>query len=83
MRMRVCMLSIIALMLGIAPVMAADLPQSGSFKIHSGWKAIGETIQVAENHTLGTGNFWGITYNESGGGLYIWRPPSALTISGS
>ena len=68
MRMRVCMLSIIALMLGIAPVMAADLPQSGSFKIHSGWKAVGETIQVAENHTFGTGNFWGVTYNESGGG---------------
>jgi hypothetical protein len=48
---------------------AADLPQSGSFKLHSGWKTVGDVVQVAENHIFGAGTFWGITYNDAGSGL--------------
>jgi hypothetical protein len=43
------------------PAIAADLPQSGSFKLHSGWKGVGEVVQVGDNHVFGTGNFWGVT----------------------
>jgi hypothetical protein len=66
-------LTVIAFSLGVAlafgtPAKAADLPQSGSIKLHSGWKAVGETVQVGENHVLGTGNFWGVTFNDAGSG---------------
>ena len=57
-------LTVIVFSLGVAlafgtPAKAADLPQSGSIKLHTGWKAVGETVQVGENHVLGSGNFWG------------------------
>ena len=44
------------------------LPNSGTFKLHSGWKALGELTPVAENHLYGSGNFWGVTYNDAGTG---------------
>jgi len=44
------------------------LPASGSFKLHSGWKGVGDSVQVGENHTFGTGNFWGVTFNDAGSG---------------
>ena len=47
----------------------ADLPRSGIFNIHSGWKAVGEVSKVADNHLYGAGNFWGVTYNDAGSGL--------------
>jgi len=50
------------------PAIAADLPQSGSIKVHSGWKSIGEVVQVGENHVFGAGNFWGVTFNDTGSG---------------
>ena len=53
------------------PVIAqqkTDVPSSGTFKLHSGWKTLGETIQVAEDHVSGSGNFWGVTYNDGGAG---------------
>jgi hypothetical protein len=56
-----------ALALG-SPAIAADLPQSGSFKLHSGWKSVGEVVQVGDNHVFGTGNFWGVTFNDAGSG---------------
>jgi hypothetical protein len=62
--------SILAIGLAV-PVMAqqkADLPQSGTFKLHSGWKAVGETTPIADDHVFGSGNFWGVTYNDTGTG---------------
>ena len=56
-----------ALALG-SPAIAADLPQSGSIKVHSGWKSVGEVVQVGENHVFGAGNFWGVTFNDTGSG---------------
>ena len=56
-----------ALALGSAAI-AADLPQSGSIKVHRGWKSVGEVVQVGENHVFGTGNYWGVTFNDAGSG---------------
>jgi len=56
-----------ALAFGSAAI-AADLPQSGSIKVHSGWKAIGEVVQLGEKHVFGAGNFWGVTFNDTGSG---------------
>jgi hypothetical protein len=64
MRSHRSMLSATALTLTTAlafdfPAIAADLPQSGNFKLHSGWKGVGEVVQVGDNHVFGIGNFLG------------------------
>jgi hypothetical protein len=53
----------------IGAAAAQSIPKAGTFSIHSGWKSVGEMTQVAEGHFSGAGNFWGITYNDSGRGL--------------
>jgi hypothetical protein len=64
----------LAVMRGISiagPALAQDkhaLPASGTFKLHSGAKAVGETVQVGENHVFGAGFFWGNSYNDAGSG---------------
>ena len=47
---------------------AQELPQSGTFAVHSGWKAIGETAQAEEGRTYGFGSFWGVVFNDKGAG---------------
>ena len=47
---------------------AQDLPKSGSFTVHGGWKSIGETTQAAEGRTYGFGSFWGVNFNDKGYG---------------
>jgi len=59
-------LAVNVLMMGVA--VGADLPRSGKFTIHSGFKLVGETTQVAEKHTFTYGGGWGVTYNDSGEG---------------
>ncbi len=51
-----------------SPAIAADLPQSGSFKLHSGWKGVGEVVQVEKDHVFGAGHFYGVTFNDAGSG---------------
>jgi hypothetical protein len=73
MRSHRSILSAVAVALGTAlalgsPAIAGDLPQSGSFKLHSGWKSVGEVVQVGDNHIFGSGNFWGVTFNDAGSG---------------
>ena len=51
-----------------APAIAADLLQSGTFKLHSGWKGVGEVVQVGNNHVFGAGHFYGVTFNDAGSG---------------
>ena len=51
--------------------MAADaqpLPKSGTISVNSGWKAIGETVQIGEGRTLGWGGLYGVTFNTRGSG---------------
>jgi hypothetical protein len=47
---------------------AADLPQSGTIKIHGAHKGTVQAVQVGEKHSMGSGSNWGVTYNESGSG---------------
>jgi hypothetical protein len=47
---------------------AADLPQSGTIKIHGAHKGTFQAVQVGEKHSMGSGSNWGVTYNESGSG---------------
>ena len=57
-----------ALAFGFPPATAADLPQSGSFTLHSGWKGVGEVVQVDKDHVFGAGDFYGVTFNDTGSG---------------
>src|SRR5258708_18205103 len=65
-------LVIAALALGIAtPALAqqkTDLPKSGSFTIHSGFKSIGEASQIADKHTLVANTAWGVSFNDARSG---------------
>jgi hypothetical protein len=71
--MRLKLPTAVALALGAAfasamPAFAADLPESGSFKLHSGWKGVGETVQVEKDHVIGAGHSYGVTFNDAGAG---------------
>jgi hypothetical protein len=47
---------------------AADLPQSGSVKIHSAFKVNSQAAEMGDKHFMGSFNAWAITYNDAGGG---------------
>ena len=71
--MQLCirLLSTITLGTGLtlaATAIAADLPQSGRFNIHSAWKLNDQVAQIGDKHFMGSGNAWGITYNDAGNG---------------
>jgi hypothetical protein len=51
-----------------AAAMAADLPQSGIIKLHSATKNNSQGFEVGEKHFMGSGNGWGVTYNDAGSG---------------
>lgn len=54
----------------VGAVGAQQLPKSGTFMLNSGWKAVGETAQVAEGRVLGWGAFYGVTFNQRGSGPF-------------
>lgn len=58
----------VSLTLFCATAGAQDLPQSGSISFHTGWKATGEDVTVAENHFQGHGSVVGSTFNDKGAG---------------
>jgi hypothetical protein len=63
----------VALTLGAAialamPAVAADLPQSGTIKIHSTFKSNPQGVEVGEKRFMGSFNAWGVTYNDAGSG---------------
>ena len=47
---------------------AADLPQSGSVKIHSAFKVNNQAAEMGDKHFMGSFNAWAITYNDAGSG---------------
>jgi hypothetical protein len=58
-----------ALAFGFPPwAIAGDLPQSGTFKVHSGWKGAGEVVQVEKNHVFNAGHVFGVIFNDAGSG---------------
>ena len=50
------------------PAIAADLPPSGTIKIHSSVKLSSQEVQVAEKHLIGSEYGWGVTFNDAGSG---------------
>ena len=65
-------LAVVASSLAVAvisgPVVAQQLPKSGSISVHSGYWAVGESVNVAEKTVQGHGNNRGITFNDKGSG---------------
>jgi hypothetical protein len=68
------------------PAMSADLPQSGNIKIHSTFRGNSQFVDVGEKHVMGSGNLWGVTYNDAGSGplhmgamfcTYTWHTVSS------
>jgi hypothetical protein len=50
------------------PAMSADLPQSGTIKIHSDIKTNPQVVDVGGKHIMGSANGWGVSYNDAGSG---------------
>jgi hypothetical protein len=50
------------------PAIAADLPQSGTIKIHSTFKSNVQAVEVGKKHFMGSANAWAVTYNGAGSG---------------
>jgi hypothetical protein len=46
----------------------AYLPMSGSFKLHTGWKLVGDATKIKDKLTYGSRSIWGVTYNDAGSG---------------
>lgn len=71
MQSRTCKLTAFTLSTGMAfgaAAMAADLPKEGTIKLHSTFKSEGQVVDVGEKHAMGSGNVWGVTYNDAGSG---------------
>lgn len=47
---------------------AQQLPKSGSFNIHTGWKDTGVALEVADKRMQGQGMVTGVTFNDKGSG---------------
>jgi hypothetical protein len=51
-----------------SPALPADLPQSGTIKLHSSFKQDNHFVDVGDKHLMGSGTLWGVTYNDAGSG---------------
>ena len=78
---------IVVLVVGIlsvlAPPVEAQLPKSGTAKVHSGWFSAGETKKVGEKRLYWVGVFWGVSFNEKGKGFMhqmAWNCPAVNDI---
>ncbi len=47
---------------------AQTLPKSGMISLHTGFKAIGENIQVTDDRMQGNGSIYGVSFNDKGAG---------------
>ena len=48
--------------------MAQGLPKSGSISWHTGWRMVGEALEVAKGRVEGHGSVIGTSFNEKGSG---------------
>jgi len=51
-----------------AVAIAADLPQSGTIKIHSDSKVNVQVTEVGDKHIMASANSWDVTHNDLGSG---------------
>ena len=55
----------------LAPPVEAQIPKSGSAKVHSGWFSAGETKKVGEKRLYWIGVYWGVSFNDEGKGFRL------------
>ena len=62
---------------------AEDLPKSGTVQVQSGWYGSGDIIDVGPDHSYWNADFWGVSFNEEGGGFLhnvAWFCPATIDI---
>lgn len=62
------------------PALAEPLARSGTIRFHTGWKAAGEPVSVADKHFQGHGSVVGVTFNDLGGGP-LHRGPAVCVFT--
>ena len=66
-----CTLLALVVIQSATPSIAADaIPKAGRVTTHSGYRGMGEVLQLAEGRTYWGGVFYGVLYNDSGSGLF-------------
>jgi hypothetical protein len=50
------------------PLLAQDLPKSGTINFHTGWKVVPEVFETPEKRAVGHGSVVGINFNDQGSG---------------
>lgn len=50
------------------PSAAQSLPRAGSISLHTGWRSVGEVLDVAKGRVQGHGSVVGISFNNAGAG---------------
>ena len=62
-------LGAIALVLVVGLRAEAQLPKSGTVKLHSGWKGVGDIREVGKDHLYWEGTFYGMWFNDENRGF--------------
>jgi hypothetical protein len=60
---------VLVLVLAVSRPAEAQLPKSGTARLHSGWKGIVEAREVGKNHVYANGAFFGMWFNDEGKGF--------------
>lgn len=77
---------IIGMALGLTALVSAlqagadQLPKTGSISFHTGWKAVGEAVEVADQRMQGHGSLMGATFNDKGSGPLHRGPASCFYV---
>jgi len=67
----------------LAPPVEAQIPKSGTAKVHSGWFSAGETKKIGEKRLFWVGIYWGVSFNDEGKGFMhqmAWNCPAVNDI---
>lgn len=57
---------------------AQPLPRSGAIAYHTGWRFVGEFVNVAEKRGIGHGRVAGVTFNDKGSGPLHLGPANCV-----
>ncbi len=74
---------IVGILSMVPSAVEAQIPKSGTVKVHSGWFSAGETTQVGDKHAYWVGVYWGVSFNDEGKGFMhqmAWNCPAINDI---
>ncbi|MFO1320014.1 MAG: hypothetical protein U1F52_10385 [Burkholderiales bacterium] len=76
---RACLL-FVAVSLGslLEEAVAQTLPKTGSISWHTGWRSVGEVLDVAKGRAQGHGSVIGISFNNAGSGALHQGPAECV-----